>query len=628
MPEFLFVVGLTFFMVGIGFPGCSLLGRSAGLTLVEQTLAGFLVGALAVGFAVWAVGSITYSVGSMWVVTGGIGAMSLPGLWAWVRRVRQRDHCAFSFTRSDTYLWLLIGGLAGATVVGGFAPPADSDPVRYHLLIPKRDFELGRIQAIYGWSIYEFFPSLLEMLYRLGLAVTGPRTAHFIHSSFTFAAAAGTWALARRMGMARNLALLAVALFLSIRIVIYQAATADVDQAMIATFVMLLILALAWRDTEHASVAVLMGLIGGVLLNIKYTGIPLLGVLGLVLLIDTAIFKRPLKHLVMLAMIAAALLLPLLLRNAALTGNPLFPLYNDLFGSDRLDLLAGTEDVYTVSRGLVDFLLIPFSIFLSPGSYDGFQFGGVMLLVFAPLAWIGRKNLNGAAFLCAVLAAFMVVWYLVMTQQVRFMQPIFPVLAAFAAFGAGMFWRLTKSYAPARGAFLVLCALLVVNQALFLGGTAVRRLPVAVGLIPEQAYLTSPPYIQNTHVEACRFLENKLNGEGRYISLLNAPSFYCPQGALMAQVLDEDLGNIYTSRPLRPIAAPELADIFASEKIRWVIADKKTVERRKFQSVDFFRDRFGDPLIAALAMARPRLETATARVFAVSDIRPILRRTP
>ncbi len=628
MLEFLFVILLVLVMVGVGFPISSRLGRDASLTWIEQSLSGFLVGALVVGFSVWAIGSVTFTAVSMSAVIGGLGVISLPGLWIWGRLMRQQDRRPTSLKGSENILWLVIGVLVMATVIGGFAPPGDSDAVRYHLLIPKRDFELGRIQVIFGWSMYEFFPSLIEMLYRLGLAVTGPRTAHFIHSSFAFAAAAGTWALARRTGLSREQALLAVALFLSVRIVIYQAASADVDQAMTAAFVMLLILSMVWRQTGQSSTAVLMGLVGGVLLNIKYTGIPVLGVLGLVLFIDAVVFKRPVKPLIMLALIAASCLVPLLVRNGMVTGDPLFPLYNNVFGPDRIDILAGTEGAYAVSRGIVEFLLLPFSIFLSPGNYDGFQLGGVMLLVFLPFAWFGRHQLNGAAFQCSVLLIFLVAWYLVMTQQVRFLQPVFPVLAVFAAVGAGIFWRLVKPFAVARGAFVVLVGLLVANQALFLGGTSIRRLPVALGLIADDAYLKSPPYIRNTHLDACRFLENRLSEGDRYISLLNAPSYYCPQGALMAQVLDEDVGDIYTSRPLRPIDAKEMADIFTAGNVRWIIADKKKIERRKFQSVDFFRDRFGEPLIAALAMTQPRLETSTARVFAVSDILPILRRAP
>lgn len=615
-------------MLGVGFPGCSWLGRSSKLTLTEQTLSGFLVGALLVGFSVWAVGSVTFSSSSMWPLVGVLGVTSLPGLWIWGRLLWQQDRSPFSFGKTGTVLWLVIGGLVGATVLGGFAPPGDSDAVRYHLLIAKRDLELGRIQAIYGWSIYDFFPSLLEMLYRFGLAVSGPRTAHFIHSAFTFAAAAGTWALARRVGLARGQSLLAVALFLSIRIIIYQAATADVDQGVIAAFVMLVILSMVWREMGQTPIILLMGLIAGTLLNIKYTGIPVLGVLGLVMLFDALYFRRSLKPLIWFGLVALGCMLPLLIRNGLVTGNPLFPLYNDLFGPDRIDPLAGTEDVYAASRGVIDFLLLPISIFVSPGKYDGFQLGGVLLLVFMPFAWLGRKSLTGAAYLCSIMMIFMIVWYLVMTQQVRFMQPIFPLLAVFAAVGAVALWELVKPYTLACGAFYVLIGLLVFNQALFFGGTMARRLPVVLGLVSDETYLLSPPYIKNTHIVACGFLENQLKTEKRYLSLLNAPSFYCPQGALIAQVLDEEKDKLYTSHPLRSIGPGELADFFQNKKIHWIITDKKDISRRAFQSVDFFRDRFGASLNAALAKVPPRLETSTARVFAVADVVPILRHAP
>lgn len=623
MAEFLFSMYLAIVMLGVGLPICTRLGRGSGLTLVEQSLAGYLVGGLIVGLCVWAVGAQVYSPTSMGVLLGVVGVISLPGLWIWGRLLVQQDHRPLSFGAPEKLLWLIIGGLFGATMLWGLAPPADSDAVRYHLLIPRRDLELGLIQAIYGWSIYEFFPSLLEMLFRFGLAVSGPRSAHFIHSTFTLAAAAGTWALARRVGLASRQSLLAVALFLSIRIIIYQASTADVDQGVIAAFVMLVVLSLVWRDTRQTSLIVLMGLIGGVLLNIKYTGIPLLGVVGLVMLLDTLYAKKPVRPLFLFALVALGCMVPLLLRNGLLTGNPLFPLYNHLFGPDRVNPLAGTESAYATARGIMDFLLQPITIFLSPGKYDGFQLGSVMLLVFMPFAWLARKRLNGAGYLCSILLVFLVVWYLVMTQQVRFMQPVFPIMAVFAALGAGAMWGLVKPYGLARGAFFVLSGLLVVNQAMFFGGTAIRRLPVAVGLVSNDAYLLSPPYINNTHLEACRFLEDRLKPGERYLSLLVAPSYYCPQGPVLMQVLDEDTGKLYSRQPLRTIEAAELAQILRRQNVRWVIDnanDKKRKNKHAFQNADFFRDRFAPVLNQALARTTPRLSTPTARIYSVDDI--------
>ena len=100
MSEFLFSILLVLIMLGVGFPGCSWLGRSSKLTLTEQTLSGFLVGALLVGFSVWAVGSVTFSSSSMWPLVGVLGVTSLPGLWIWGRLLWQQDRSPFSFGKT------------------------------------------------------------------------------------------------------------------------------------------------------------------------------------------------------------------------------------------------------------------------------------------------------------------------------------------------------------------------------------------------------------------------------------------------------------------------------------------------------------------------------------------------
>lgn len=620
MIEFGFAILISIVLLGIGYPVAARLGGGDRLTFLEISLVAVLVGSLICFYAIWIVGAVAFSRGSMGILTAVLAGVACPGLWAW--RGRLGRHVDFGFLRgregrvfAGLFLLLFL-----VLLIDCLAPPADGDAVRYHLLLPKRDLELGAIRAIYGWSTYDFFPALMEMLFRWGLAVAGPRTAQFIHSLFALVAALATWAMSRRVGLSKNDALVAAVLFLSIRVVMYQSATADIDQAVTASFAVLVVLVLASRENPCMDLAVLMGLMGGCLLNIKYNGIVLIFIISVVIVINILVSRRSISSFLIFCIVLMLCFVPLLSRNFIETGNPIFPLYNNLFGPERIDLLDGTRESYARLYGLAGFLVMPFAIFVSPNTFDGLQFGSAMLLVFMPFAWLGRYRLKHAGLLVAVMTAFMAAWFFVMPQQVRFLQPVFPIFALFGAVGARVMFKLVKPYPVLRAGLALLVGLLVLNQALFFGGTSVRRLPVALGLLSDERYLTSAPYLGSTHVEACRFLTAHLKPGERYLVLLNSPSFYCPQGPMAMQVLPSDYDRIYTRLPLDPVDAMQVVRFLERNEVRWIIDDLADEEPFPFQKYDFFRDRFADVLVPALTRETPYLTTATARIYSVAGI--------
>jgi len=157
--------------------------------------------------------------------------------------------------------------------------------------------------------------------------------------------------------------------------------------------------------------------------------------------------------------------LPWLVKSAAYTGNPVYPLFFDLFGgpdwSERLSArFFAWQRSIGMGRGALDTLLLPLRVALEGGP-DYAHFGGVIgayWLGVLPLAWPARRlPLVRVALLAS--GAYFALWALG-SQQARFLIPILPALALCGALGA---WEMLGRLGDARlrraaGALLALVA--------------------------------------------------------------------------------------------------------------------------------------------------------------------------
>lgn len=590
-------------------------------------LAAVVVGGLLLYFVVWAVGSLEYSLRSMSGVVAAAALFGLPGLRAAWCDLRPRL-AAWRPPTGPALIWgigslVLVAGM----VLGALAPPADTDAIRYHLLLPSRDLGLGHMATVPGWSMFDYFPQMMEFLYRLALPFSGFEGAQMIHVACAVLAALATYAFAVRLGASPAVASLATMFFLALRMVMYQSATGDIDLGMTAAFAILLLAALAWDERPTLGLAVLLGALGGAVLNIKYTGGILIVTLGLALLVVRRLDRQRLTGLVLMAAVALACLMPVLVRNTLAVGNPVFPLYHHLFGAENIDLLAGTTDHYRQGLGVVDFLLLPVTVFLFPAKFDGLQVGTPYLLAFLPLAFAAVRwrdlRLMG---ICTVL--YGTAWYWLMPVQVRFLLPVLPVVAALGALGAAESWRLVRPFRPARWAFLGIALAMTATQGMFFTGTAIRRWPVALGLVPDSAYLNSPPYIY-THWPGCRYVADRLDGDGRWLGLNRYNSLYCPQARMAVQLLPGDLERLHTRQGLRPATLDDALAFLTENRVRFIIAEDTPDGRpwtpTPFERYDMVRDRFNDVLWPALTATPPLMADGVSRVWSAEDVIAALR---
>jgi hypothetical protein len=629
-------MALSGLLFGLGFAAVATLsggwavGRIAGaqaLTPLERDLAGFLIGAFAISFSVWAIGSINFTPASMWALAAAWSAAALAAAKSWFGRPRTFE--------GHRLAWLALAGIVVLTLLAGLAPPADYDGLNYHLLLPRRDLELGRITALANDRVFDAFPALAEMLYRLALATAGAPAAQVVHGLFAIAAAFGALALVRRLGGGATASIVAGALFLAIRIVVWEAGTTHNELALAAYFSLALLAYLAWRDEGGIGAMIVAGLAIGAACNVKYHGLVLAAAFLPLMAHDVIRLGRRVAEPVAGVGIAALAFVPLMARNWVSFGNPLAPMLANWFpGSDPSARIDFRPPETALVDSLIGFVRSPWDIFIHGNvHYDGHVFGAPYLLLLVPLALAGWRKLGHRWAVAAVFGLYYVAWYFMMFHTTRFLIPMFPVLAALAGIGALVLWDAARGVPAARWATLALFGLLALNQSMFVGAYAALRLAATAGVIGEAAYLVKAPGQSTTFFAACRFVEKTLRPGQRYLALTTMRSYYCPQAPAVHDLFDDERRRwARRPRPFPALSAGELAERMTKAPIALVFVATATKyatgSTAEWSNVplDLSRQRFWPTLVPALDDLAPVFESASAKVYDGAAVAERLRK--
>ena len=638
MISLLFVVAFAIVCAGLGWPIVVRCDRANALTVTERVAAAFALGTLAIYFAVFAVGPFQLDKISMGLVSLATGLIAVPGLrtipwyalWANVR-------ATWVETRRDpmtAILWLAAIGIGSSSFLQGFAPPNDYDSLMYHLAIPQLDVERGHIAPAWDRGLsHAFFPAGMHHLYRFALVFANGEAAQAIHGVFGLIAAIASAALARRMGAGPRTMLLAAVMFLAVRAVIWEMATAEVDVASAAWFSMALVVYLAWRERAAIGLLALLGLILGGGLLTKYHGGVVAVAFGVLLLIDLARGRTTLRQAIIVPAVALALFTPHLILSFHLTGNPIFPLYQSIFVPGGSDMIEHARFAYGTGRGIFDLLTAPVSMSLLPMHYyDGMVLGAPYLLALAPLAVLVRSRLTFAAPVLIAIAVFYLIWFYRLGHQVRFLMSIYPVLAAFAAIGAGALWQRARGFTSGRVLYVGLIGALAFNQIMFVGIYAALRLPVALGLQSPEAYHRTPTMSGAIYVP-CMYIRVHLRPGEKYLSLIGPHSYYCPQAQAHLNFWPgEELSWFRVEHTRHSITIAEFVDFYELSNFRFVIVSLASENRRNVtgeqtrieHSIDHLR--FGPFIAPAIRTLTPISQDAFAAVYDGREVLAELRK--
>jgi len=441
--------------------------------------------------------------------------------------------------------------MAGLTLLVALAPPWGWDSLFYHLVVPANALASGSWPAPAGVPHF-LYPSLMESLFAWCMAAAGDRAAAPLHAVFALGTAGAVYALTRRLTAGRA-AWLGVAVWASMPMVFVLSGWAYTDMAQ-AFYLAVAALALAeWDRFDDPRWIVPAGALAGFALDVKYTA--LIGAAGLGTYVILKLLARKSSRQAAVAALARFVLPALLtaspwyMRNAILTGNPIYPF---LFGGPGWD--AFRAEWYSrpgsgLGWDMLQLIILPWTATLGirdMNYYDGQTGPMYLLLLPALIIWLIvprlRRQLPQPAgvllWSAGVLAA---AWTFGVIQsqslfQTRLLLPCLTLVAPVMAFLLEHLDTLMPGTLSARRLAITALGLsmLLHATAWTIQTTAVDPLPVLVGRETERAYLERN---LGAHAVAMRNLAG-LPPSARVLFLWEPRTYYSPRPAYPDAILD------------------------------------------------------------------------------------------
>jgi hypothetical protein len=316
-------------------------------------------------------------------------------------------------------------------LVAAAAPISSPDALLYHAADPARFEQAHRIVEVpSNSSSYE--PFTVEMLVLDGFLLWDSIQGAFAPLLLSFLSLAAVVGASARLA-GRSAALLAGSIFFAQPFMSWEATSVFVEPGL-ACMVALSgwnLASFARRGDRHA--LVLAGLFAGGAAGMKYLGVLVVLALGL----GAALALRPrldARAAVLFAAPAIAIALPWYVKNAILTGNPLYP---HVFGGLNPYAAAQLEETrrdFGFGRSLVDLVVLPFRLLADAEPFDAGQWISPLFILFAPLVFLLPVARRVAMAVWVAVGLYVLAWFFA-TQQARFLVPVMPALALLAALG-------------------------------------------------------------------------------------------------------------------------------------------------------------------------------------------------
>ncbi|MDQ7858093.1 MAG: hypothetical protein RB149_04675 [Armatimonadota bacterium] len=394
---------------------------------------------LAMGWAVLAVtGTVAGAagvlsrgvVGATLLVGVGLAAVELGRAWPF----RPRDHAARRTHAPSVVGWCGLAVLLLGALIGALAPEVGHDALAAHLPVAREFAARGAIVAMPS-NTASYLQLNADVLYTMAmLALPGAELPKLLHFGAGATAALLVYDLGVRLHTP-GAGLVAAAVVAGTPLVWWLAATAYTDLWVTLFVVGALWAADAYRRRPGAGRASAAGLLAGAALGTKMTAaafvVPLVAVLLLWVLRSDAGRDR----LRALAGLAAGLVVGggyWYARAYALLGNPLHPLFPELFG---LPWRAVLPTAFGMGRGPLDLLALPWRVTVHPARFVEVGSIGVVYLLLLPAALAGLVRGTVPRWLATVFVGAGLTWALT-AQYLRYFVPALPLAALMGAVGA------------------------------------------------------------------------------------------------------------------------------------------------------------------------------------------------
>lgn len=347
------------------------------------------------------------------------------------------------------FLFVLVEFLLALT------PPIARDVLIHHLAIPKIWLIQGGFYET-PWAGFSYYPMNLSLLYLVPLYFGNDIIPNFIHLSFGIGTAFLLYGyLNKKSGKLAGL--LGALIFISLPTILRTATTAYVDVGLVFFTTLSILACLYWRDSEYKKIGWLLisAVAMGLALGTKYSALPAWFFLTLAIVFiysrDTGGQGRALRYGLVFFLVSLLVFSPWLIKNAILTGNPFYPLYQSVFNAGGASL---SEAYVEASAGsgmgmfkmrqmlfgdnFLETLLIPLRFFLQGQDHTPQYFDGVLnpvLIFIAPFAFMNRKMKTDKLLFLAFAAFFILLAFFMDKHRIRYILPAVPLVIILTVIG-------------------------------------------------------------------------------------------------------------------------------------------------------------------------------------------------
>jgi hypothetical protein len=410
------------------------LGATVGNRLIARR---DVLGALfAVAIGLWLLAVLT-------LVVGAISIAKVPyvllALACWLLPAPRKFLSDFHVSTEHTDGWgkwmvACIALAAALNLAGALVPPFEYDELEYHLGA-LADYQRAGHIVFLPHNFYSNMPQLTEMLYLLGRTTTSDIAAKLLHWSFGVLSALAVYGLGQRL-WSKATGLTAAALFYCVPFVQELGQTARIDLA--TTFFATLAFAalVLWSEEDKGEFVWLSALCAGAAVATKWPAIPIVLLPAALMLVS----RRRYSLLIGFCLLAGLMVLPWLVKNWCLAGNPVYPLLYAWFPHSHWS--AEQAIVLSVKHAPTFGWGVPWQFLGLLWNYSFTEPGAVpLLLLTVPLVALLPRTEPAAKRLGWLFVGACVSWYCFTFRPWRFLFPAFGVAAVTAAFAMGKLGR-------------------------------------------------------------------------------------------------------------------------------------------------------------------------------------------
>lgn len=350
---------------------------------------------------------------------------------------------AFRLLSGEGWALVALAISAVMVIVAAAVPEIFYDALYYHLGLPQQYLLRGKIE----WDpavVHSAFPAYLDVLFGVCLGIAGPGTAKFFNLLLFFLAWGATAAFLFQVLGDRRTALIGTVTMATVPGVVVMSTMCGIDVALIGFSAMSALAIAKVRNTVTTSAIGLVGIISfgaataGFVAGSKYTGLWLMAILTPALVTNRD-WRRSLRTALIFATIAFLVAAPWYLRNAVLTGDPLYPTLKGWLGNaDALWTIQRLQrDVETIGLTWTTPFKLVSTMIHAPARLGAGAETGVLLPLGAVALLIGAfpcRKLRPWAF---ALALYLPIW-MSLTGVMRYLYPVFPLFALGTAWTANL----------------------------------------------------------------------------------------------------------------------------------------------------------------------------------------------